>query len=65
MTLFRTDPDRCLAPAEEYARYRRDETSAMARAEQRGDRLMIRFRDINRQQAVAVTRWQRPPDILE
>lgn len=64
-TLFRTDPDRCLTPAEEYERYRREETSAVARAEQRGDRLAARFREINRHQAATTARWQRPRDILE
>lgn len=64
-TLFRTDPDRALTPAEEYQRYRRDETSAVARAEQRGSRLAVRFREINRHQAASTARWARPPDILE
>lgn len=65
LTLFSTDSGRCLTPAGEYERYRREETSAVARAEQRGTRLAARFREINRHQAASAARWQRPPDILE
>jgi hypothetical protein len=65
LVLYQADPGRCLTPAGEYERYRREETSAVARAEQRGTRLAARFREINRHQAVSTARWQRPPDILE
>lgn len=65
VTLFRSDPDRCLTPAEEYVRFRHEDDSAVARAEQRGTRLAARFREINRHHAVSTARWLRPPDILE
>lgn len=63
--LYSSDPGRCLTPAEEFERYRREDISAVARAEQRGTRLAARFREINRHQAASTARWQRPPDILE
>lgn len=63
--LFHHDPDRCLAPAAEFERYRTEDNSAIARAEQRGTRLSARFAEINRHQAVSTARWLRPPDILE
>lgn len=63
--LFAHDPTRCLTPAAEYQRYRHEENSAVARAEQRGTRLAVRFAHINRHQAASAVRWQRPPDILE
>lgn len=63
--LFVSAPLRCLAPAEEYQRYQAQEHSAVAKAEHRGARLAARFAEINRHQAAATVRWQRPPDILE
>lgn len=65
LALYQEDPDRCLTPAAEYERYRREDTSAVARAEQRGTRLAARFAEINRHQSASAARWQRPPDILE
>lgn len=64
-TLFQQDPSRCLTPAAEFERYCDEENSAVARAEQRGTRLAVRFAEINRHQAASAARWQRPPDILE
>jgi hypothetical protein len=65
LTLFENHPGRCLTPVAEFERYRRDDDSAMARAQQRGSRLAARFAQINRHQAASAARWQRPPDILE
>lgn len=65
LRLFQSDPGRCLAPAAEYERFRREDDSAIARAQQRGTRLAARFAEINRQHAVSAQRWARPPDILE
>jgi len=63
--LFQRQPERCLAPAAEYERFRNEDNSVVARAEQRGTRLAARFADINRHQAASAARWARPPDILE
>jgi hypothetical protein len=65
LKLFTTHPGRCLTPAAEFERYRCEDNSAIARAEQRGSRLAVRFAQINRHQAASALRWQRPPDILE
>ncbi len=64
LNLFQEHPDRCLDPAAEYERYRRDDDSPVARAERRGTRLAERFDEINRHYAASRERWQRPPDIL-
>lgn len=63
--LFAREPERCLDPAAENERYRAEENTPQARAEQRGERLHQRFSEINRQQAVSASRWARPPDILD
>lgn len=65
LALYQVEASRCLTPAAEYERYRREDTSAVARAEQRGNRLAARFREINRHQSASAVRWKRPPDILE
>lgn len=63
--LFQTDRARCLTPAAEYERYRIEDNSALAKAGRRGERLSVRFAEINRHQAASERRWQRPKDILE
>jgi hypothetical protein len=65
LNLFQHNPLRCLTPAAEYERHRAEDTTPVARAEQRGTRLAARFAELNRQQLASVVRWQRPPDILE
>lgn len=65
LNLFEHDPGRCLTPAAEYHRHRTEDNTPVAKAEQRGTRLAVRFAEINRQQLACVARWQRPPDILE
>jgi hypothetical protein len=65
LDLFQRDPARALGPAAEYERYRAEDRSPEARAEQRGERLQVRFAEINRQQAVSASRWAKPPDILD
>lgn len=63
--LFHHEPDRALDPAAEHQRYQAEERNPEARAEQRGERLEVRFAAINRHQATSATRWARPPDILD
>ncbi len=63
--LFQREPGKCLDPAAEAARYRTEEQTPEARAEQRGARLEQRFAEINQLQAVSATRWSKPPDILD
>lgn len=63
--LYAADPQRALAPAQEWLRHRREDTTEEARAVARGRRLTARFADINRQQAVSASRWATPPDILD
>ncbi len=65
LNLYQQDPHRCLAPEAEYERFRREDNSPVAKAEQRGTKLAARFAEINRHQARSAARWQRPPDILE
>lgn len=65
INLFLTEPERCLGPAAEFERFCVEENSAVARAEQRGSRLAVRFAEINKQQSRSAARWQRPKDILE
>jgi hypothetical protein len=63
--LFGRDPAKALDPEAEYDRYRAEERNAEARAHQRGERLAVRFAEINRQQAASASRWAKPPDILD
>jgi hypothetical protein len=63
--LYAQDPSRCLDPVAEWRRHRRQNDTPMARAEQRGQRLSVRFAEINRQQQASASRWLRPPDLLE
>lgn len=65
LDLFEHDPARCLDPAAEYERFRTEDNTPEARAQQRGARLELRFAEINRLQAHSATRWARPPDILD
>lgn len=65
LSLFVREPDRALDPVAEHDRYRAEDRSPQARAEQRGERLNARFAEINRQQAVSASRWAKPPDILD
>lgn len=65
LDLFSRQPERCLDPAAEARRYRAEEQTPEARAEQRGARLEQRFAEINQLQAASASRWSRPPDILD
>lgn len=65
LALYEHDPERALDPVAENERFRSEENTPEARAEQRGVRLETRFAEINRLQAVSASRWARPPDILE
>lgn len=63
--LFQSDPSKALDPAAEHRRFQTEDRSPEARAEQRGERLLVRFADINRQQAASTARWAKPPSILD
>lgn len=65
LALFQRDPSRALTPVAEYDRYRREDATPEARAVRRGQRLHVRFAEINRQQAASASRWACPPDLLE
>ncbi len=64
-TLFRTQPERCLAPAAEYSRFKEHDDTSEARAERRDRRLSDRFAEMERLAAIQAARWRRPKDILE
>lgn len=63
--LFSSAPHECLDPAADYQRHRAVTDTPDARARRRDDRLRERFADLDRRQAVSVTRWRTPPDILD
>lgn len=65
LALYEQHPERALEPEAEYSRFRTEDTTPEARAQQRGARLEVRFAEINRQQAASATRWSKPPDILD
>lgn len=65
LRLFREHPERCLHPADEYARYKREEDTSEARAGRRERRLSDRFAEMERIAQIAAARWRRPKDILE
>lgn len=64
LTLFLTEPSRCLTPAAEHQRHRVEDTTPEVRARHRGDRLTRRFTELTRQQNASARRWSTPPDIL-
>lgn len=63
--LFRSDPDRCLDPADEYIRFREEEDVPEERAARRDERLKERFAEMGRLQDAQTRRWQTPVDILD
>lgn len=65
LDLYARQPDKALTPVAEYTRYRTEDRNPEARAEQRSARLVVRFAEINRQQAVSAARWAKPPDLLD
>lgn len=65
LDLFQRAPEGALDPAAEHERYRTEDRNPEARAEQRGERLEVRFAEINRQQSLSTFRWAKPPDILD
>jgi hypothetical protein len=65
LELFQQHPERCLAPVAEHERYRTEDNSPVARAEQRGTRLTARFAEINQHHQRTAARWRRPKDILD
>jgi hypothetical protein len=64
LTLFRSEPGRCLAPEAELQRHRTHDNTSEHRAARRDDRLRHQFADLDRQQQRSVARWRTPPDIL-
>lgn len=65
LAVFRENPERCLHPAAEYARFKAEDDTSEARAERRDQRLRHRFAEMERLAAIQAARWQRPKDILE
>lgn len=65
LTLFRTEPERCLDPASEQQRYKTHEDTSQARAARRDTRLRHRFAEMDRHQSMQAQRWRTPKDILE